>query len=479
MVHIDEHKLEMYVLGATEVLSERVPIEDHLRDCPGCRALAEAIAGYYREADRVFSEHTPPAEGRPEFHPTVVHTSIREGGHRAVDRSPIPNTRLDRLVRFARRRPVAAGAASLGITGVMALGVSLLLHSPFRDWNPAYVHLNPGANTFEVYNKDNALIRSLPTREASVWLENDKRQGSRSSIVADLNHDGRNEIVTTVTFDWEENSAPGSLRVFSSELKLLHEVRIGHPVNFLSAGYNGIFPVNLFLEGAYGTDGGEALLAVGANGRSPWVMSRFDNECRLMGEFWHFGNLPAVIACTLPGDQRKLVLLAGINDVNDTQGESFPVILVVDPAKISGVTESVGTRGFGMPPSQAEVMYIRIPHDDVSRALNHKGLITHVYLQPYPGGDRLTCSYQSADKPPFAEYSFVFSTDMRITDIKPSDFTREAFRELVRAGRLRGSLDQAFLSRLAQGIRYWDGQGWSAACVRVARQDVTNLPTGP
>jgi len=351
-----------------------------------------------------------------------------------------------------------------------AFGVSLLLESPSTDKNPSYVHLNPASNTFEVYNREDGLLKIMPSKWVPAAIEQERRTGYPLSVVTDLNGDGRNEIVTRMVFDRDTEPDFRLIRVFSPDLKILHEVTIGRAVTFNGVEYHGAMPVTHNMAGAFGGGETKEILAAGTNGRSPCVLSRFDNECRLLGEFWHFGNLPVVREVSLPPDTGRLILLAGVNDVHDARWESFPVIIVIDPRRISGITESVGTRGFGMAPSDAEVMYIRLPRDAVSRALNHKGLVTYMSPLSYRDGNRYSFRYQSDDAEPFADYDFIFSTDFRFVTVKTSDRTRQVYAALVNAGKLTGSLDDAFLANLAHGVRYWNGSAWREECVRVAKR---------
>ncbi len=47
MQHIDEHIIELYVLGSELVEERRDEIERHFAECHGCRALADQIQAFY------------------------------------------------------------------------------------------------------------------------------------------------------------------------------------------------------------------------------------------------------------------------------------------------------------------------------------------------------------------------------------------------------------------------------------------------
>ena len=51
MVHIGEHILELYVLGAREVEGRKPEIEAHSDECAGCKTLTEMITLFYQETE--------------------------------------------------------------------------------------------------------------------------------------------------------------------------------------------------------------------------------------------------------------------------------------------------------------------------------------------------------------------------------------------------------------------------------------------
>jgi len=51
MTHIDEHTLELFVLGAKEVQRRKKTIEAHLKKCEGCRTLVRTMTEFYANAE--------------------------------------------------------------------------------------------------------------------------------------------------------------------------------------------------------------------------------------------------------------------------------------------------------------------------------------------------------------------------------------------------------------------------------------------
>ena len=50
MTHIEEHILELYVLGSGKVEGRRDEIETHLKSCAMCRSLVNEMRSFYSEA---------------------------------------------------------------------------------------------------------------------------------------------------------------------------------------------------------------------------------------------------------------------------------------------------------------------------------------------------------------------------------------------------------------------------------------------
>jgi hypothetical protein len=315
------------------------------------------------------------------------------------------------MIRWGQRHPIISGAGILGFValGLFALGV--FLKSPFRDTNPAFVLLNPPQNQFEVYNKENEKVASIPSRWISHWVFREHQSGMSFSRVTDLDHDGRNEIITAVTFDEDVAGGRRPIRVFGSDMVLRHKYFFGRPIRFGSTDYHGDFLPEYLVVDNFSGRGNSDILIGGPNGRSPNLVVRLDADCNLKGEYWHFGNLHVFKEITLTNGQQKVLVLAGSNDVDDARGESLPVIVVLDPSRIAGQTESVGTPGFGLTPSPAEIYYINIPRDGIARALHTKAGAFLMNPEPNNEGERLVFDNILDTNLPDARFEYVFTKE--------------------------------------------------------------------
>jgi hypothetical protein len=385
---------------------------------------------------------------------------------------PIPvksETRLARFQYFARRHPVATGAGSFAVMATLVLLVSFVLKPPSRDPNPAYVHLNEAQNTLEVYNRDDEKLWLLPVADGRYVASAEYLPNIYLTQVADLNGDEKNEVITAVPYAGDRPRRLNSLHVFDAGKKLLTEKKLGEAVHFLQARYSENFNINNVLVDDFDGNGKMEILVSVANERSPFFLIRLDAEGNEIGQYWHFGHLRGVYLADLNNDGRKEIILCGINDVLDDTNESFPVIAVLDPAKMMGKTEAVGSRGFGFLPSQAELYYIRMPRVEMTNLLNAEAAMKYMR----PGRDEnLIFYYESSTADHVPIFDYTLTKDMRVTEVKSNEATFRLNDRLVQEGKTLVKMDSAYFENLKTGVKYWDGKEWRNEVVQVEHGEV-------
>jgi hypothetical protein len=165
---------------------------------------------------------------------------------------------------------------------------------------------------------------------------------------------------------------------------------------------------------------------------------------------------------------KKVLVLGGVNDLEDEKGASYPVIIVLDPTKLKRKIESVGTPGFGFSLSQAELYYIRLPESDLSEALNAKCRVLSMVHTQYNHEDGLSFWVRGDSEGEIPIFQYFFSKrDMSVLGVKGEDHTSRVYADLVQQGRLSGTIDQQYLDGLKEGVRYWDGRDWQRQPVQV------------
>ncbi len=357
-----------------------------------------------------------------------------------------------------QQRPIASVVTSLSLVGAITIAIAYTVTNLFEDKNPTYVHYNTNAGMMEVYNKENAKLWEMPSDFLAGAKEGDEKVNMRSTIVSDLNGNGKNLVVSTVRMADEMQGS--SLKIIDGKKTVIAniEYRARH-VQFrdkqYDAQYNALRPI------VARTGKTKSILVIAINGRSPCVVTRYDALGHVLGEYWHFGNFAAGYAVDLNTDGNDELVLIGTNDAGPDQADNSPVIVVLDPSKIIGESESSLTRGFGFPVSQAELYYIRLNLDEVC----------HVF-QSYPVMEKLqstsenvlrfaTSAYGPGRGLTFPNFEFIFDKHLNPVEVKSDDPTVYEVERLKKEGKTRLLLDTAYLEKIKQAVRCWDGEKWA------------------
>ena len=469
MKHIDEHTLDLYVLGAPEVSGRRREIEAHLKKCMGCKALADHFSQYYHQAGTELQLHrlTPLAGDRSIMRGEANATALYEASWGPIRQSP--RTRLDLFRQFARRHPLAAGTGSFVALTIVA-GLAILLSISIRkDTNPEYYHLNLGQEMFEVYNREHQMLWQIPAPGLSGVEKIEREHGNFLSKIVDLDGDGKNEVITAIPSLGSDHGKANVLQVFSSGGTIIKTVEFGEAVQFRGAQYHGRdFGAYAILVEDFAGSGAKEIIVAAASGRSPFLVERFDASGRLMGEYWHFGTFYGVYAEDLKQDGKKEVILCGVNDAAPLTEGVFAPIVVLDPTKIVGKTESLGSPGFGFTPSSAEVYYLRLPQSDINEASHSKAWVTSMRPVRWDTLEALSFWQYGTAPQDLPMFEYIFSRNMSLLAVKSEDRTIKLRDSLVETGVLKGRIDATYLDRLKEGVKYWNGKEWTKEVTEIS-----------
>jgi hypothetical protein len=451
MHHPAEHTIELYVLGAREVASQGDAVRAHLLECAGCRSSEERFRAVYLEMERVHGELQA---GRSGTVPAVIHRKVGmepfyDPEHVSVE--PIRRSFLYRLRIFPRVHPLATAGGGIvalaALAGVVAMTLNVFSPPP----SPSFVHLNPEQNLIDVYGKDNTKLWSLPALALGRWEEESNSHRTSRIEVADLNGDGTGEVVTTAPLAGTK-SHQALVRAFNSRHALMFEREIGRPLEFRGARYTermDAWPL-VIVQDSSGK--GAEIFVAASGGRSPSVISRLDAKGSILGEYWHFGTLDGLFAFDLDGNGGKEVIASGTNDINDVLGDpdkSQAVFIVIDPLKLVGLKESRATRGFGFSTSDAERTYIRLPRTDMERALQNSN---GVRMIERTADSLLLVKVDNGNLTAPVIFDYFFSNSLRLVSVKSNDVNATVHARLRREGKIRGTLDEAYLRRLGDEV---------------------------
>jgi hypothetical protein len=479
MTHIDEHTLELFVLGAKEVQRRKKTIEAHLKKCEGCRTLVRTMTEFYANAE---SHRKSQPQSKPlSDSQTLIrsHTEIEPtyDPYYSTFKTPVParmpRTFLQHVFSYARQNPIKSVIGSFALFVGLALIFNFTLKTIFKDANPAYAILSERNSALEVYNREDEKLWQLFQPQIKTTIGVDDKWGISHTEVADLNGDGRNEVITTLPLPAENDGRAKALRVYDAERKLVIEKKFENTmINFLSNRYETSFEFSSILVDGFGGEGRKEIFASVDNGRSPWFLARLDAKGQTIGRYWHFGHCLGVYAIDLNNDGRKEIILSGVNQVSDLQLKQFVVVAVLDPQKIIGDVEATATRGFGFGRSDAEIFYIQIPASDMVGAL---GQTQNISLISSTDEQQLRFRTSSSAPDGFPQFEYIFSKDMQVRDVKYADQDVLLHARLKKEGKIHSIFNRAYLENLKQGVRYWNGKEWRKEVTKV-KHDVKTTP---
>ena len=167
----------------------------------------------------------------------------------------------------------------------------------------------------------------------------------------------------------------------------------------------------------------------------------------------------------------ELFSAAGINDAADTAGGSFGMIIILDPARILGRTQSNLTPEFGLPPSDAELYYVRLPLTDMEAATGYRGGVHQLTALGEP-----TLSFDYGQEALGIGFNYEFDGAMAVRSVRINTGTEVSHRRLREEGKIASELNLAYAEDLKRGVRYWDGQRWVDHPVRI-RGAAAGVPT--
>lgn len=478
MHHIDEHTIELYVLGSELVKDRREEIEAHLEKCCGCRSLADQMEAFYHQAEEELGAHTQPDK---EMRTALVraHTTLEPYYEPFVPPVPYrPNAFIGKFSYFVRRHPVTAGVGSFTMMAILALMIFLIPNKKSTDKNPSYPILDPVSGSLAIYNKDHDMLWSIPSIILTGANTDQLLPWYKFINIFDINEDGRNEIITALPLG-NQNDYTDTLRIISAEKEILFQKTFDKEIQFLGTHYNKHWTISDIYCGKVETNEESEIFVLTNNGRSPYILVRLNKEGDVIGNYVHYGAQRMFVMENRA--REKEIFLCGQNDIGEKDSLGYPVLIVLDPEKINGKTESSCTPGFGLETSKAEQYYIKFPLTDLNYIWKANGCSEKISVIQFNNNNAYDIvvggSYNSN---PIFEY--ILSDDMGVLDVKYSSETLKLRQKLIADGKIKGTFSNAYLDNLKNGVRYWDGKEWRKEVTMVnhsvvdGHQTVARLP---
>lgn len=451
--------LELFILNAPSVAGRRAEIEAHLHGCAGCRLQVERMEAFYKRVENLeHAEGEGVADHMLARRPDAILRRYQQE-HRGLVMPERP--RLAQVGEFMRTHPFISGGSV--VVGLAILSIAaFLISNNTHDRNPSIVHINPEQGMIEVFNREKEQLWRLP----GVNLQQAQdplffRQSQRAGAV-DIDDDGTSEVLLCLSLAAPAGQENDGFSILNADKSVHAYVSFKRTIKYKGLDYPKELSPSAFVV-RQSMKGRSDIYVSALNPRSPMVLARLNAGGEVLGEYWHFGHMPLLLLADVDGDEKEEVILGGVDDTEDNSGGRFPVVVILDPEQIAGVTESPSTKGFGKETSVAEKYHIRFPVSDLEMAINAPGTVANMNQLTYNGQQAVSFWVSQRLNGEMAlSFEYIFSTKLQILDVRSSGPSEILHGRLVREGKLFGKIDSNYLDNLKRGVRYADGHGWSS-----------------
>lgn len=473
MKHIDEHILELYILRDEKTLLKKSSIEKHLRECAGCRELAEKMLIHYNDVEQELQNPLPPRNDVTSI--VRIHETTPELWHKPNLSVPAKWSFVEQLTpvalqmfwlsvgRMISQRPVASTVGTIALLGFIVLIRNFNIDEPIKDDHPQYARYSLNSK-LEVYNKENDLLWELPGSNLVALQQREVRCKYSTTEVVDLNGDGKNEILTIAALGQETKSY--SLNALNSHGTIYKSFSITDKrIHFRQLDYNTAFTIdgfNVFRNSKNDLN----IFILASNGRSPSVIMRLDSSFNVIGRYWHYGAITGMTIKMEPITHKILLIVTGVNDVQDMDTNGFPVLILLDPDKLNGEVESTATTGFGFGESICELNYVQFPKTDMETALNVR---TTAFINDIINNSHFSIVVEgNRNEENTFSFEYIFSlNNINIQEVKFNAPTEMTHRKLFKENKINSKFDENYLEDLKRNVNYWDGIQWQPNPIKV------------
>jgi hypothetical protein len=464
MKHIDETTLELFALRSPEIDAQRSPIEQHLRECAGCRELYDAIASFYVDVrDDLTSTENLPAVRKVDL-PMPNRVGLEQyhdiAGGEMISSAPF------RAARWVVRHPyAAAGGSAVGLGLIAALSILALLpkNATPKDINPT--HADFQGEMMLVKNKYGETIDEIKIGAQEVSRS---KSGVRQvTDFQDVDGDGVNDVL------WIEDPPTGIAASSIVSCKSLSKGRVlwadtltrkvGFPLQPQIQSVD--WHASWLRGGDFENDGKmEVYVLTDHFGFFSNVLLKLDAKSgKELGSYLNPGGLGDINIFDIVSEGRNEIILAGTNNAFDEA-----CIVILDPRFITGHAPTQGDYVVqGIPPG-LERAYIRIPRTLLAGAVTGRVRWNSAGIESFnPREKSFTVrivdlnANDSNGQAISASYYVSFNERLEPTVVNTGDDWDAIARKLYKEHRIPFMPDQRYLETFVKKIQYWDGDNWT------------------
>jgi hypothetical protein len=264
-------------------------------------------------------------------------------------------------------------------------------------------------------------------------------------LFRDLDGDGKKEILFAP--ETTGDSGGGDLFLFDSGGRQVWEFQSGQDVRIGPRDYPPNFSINLLDVQDFDADGRlEILIGTHCFNESPTRIVLLDLKKNVLGEYWHFGQLPDYAMGPVgPKGKSEIVFVGQNNEFG------CPILLVLDPLQMRGCSPQSPASAFAGKEKGTERCYIRFPNTEIDRLRMPRGTLSFIKLQANGHFLLQTRSQLRVD----------FDPSFQSPQIIPTDNFSMAFDKAYNEKLIDHPFERkAFSAAYLAQIRYFDGRSW-------------------
>jgi hypothetical protein len=331
-----------------------------------------------------------------------------------------------------------------GLLGVAAVAVAVII-ALIRSHSPGVSGAVPvetavlASTQLKAFGARGNLLWERPLGELTKSMRSDAigpmKAGdywrSDTTIVADMNGDGANDVVAVVTtaMPWNDQ-----VLVFDGRGNELWRFAPGRPLTWGERRFDNHYVVN-WVMGPVLVDGRRLLVVSASNEFFPCQITLLDSGTGTMvGEFWHPGMLESGLISDVDSDGRPDLVLGGFNNPGPGSGRPVLAVLSLPFGRVSSQDEAPFFPALPHP----EDRYYVFPSVDVLELVNRPFGVSQLY---FDSPDRLHAVVSVGRRfNTMPQLHYQLSPALAVLGVEPCDLFRGAHLDFQHRGLLNHAL---------------------------------------
>jgi hypothetical protein len=444
--HYSEEAIALFALGEKFPDSKRKEFFDHLEACFSCKQLYEEMSEYYEAADKpelllVSGEEkdTNKQDLKPQYKSSFFSALASSNYY-------VPA----KWVSFVFRQPVLSGGGFLFVVALIALALNF--KALVKDNNPVSYKIDDKDGEILFFNKNKELLwKLLISDNVNVkYGENENMFQVNKTLLADLNNDNINEIITSHVF--RENSENRSyLYVYNYKGDLIGKKDFPESPIWRGDKYPSIYASGQLILNPDCNEKNPDFFVVYNSHNAPGRILRLNKDLNIVGELWHRGHFDHIYAFKNEIYNKNLMFLCCLDDLMHNA-----TLVIIDPDKLYGKNELGSTYGYNYGLSPAVLFEIQFPETDVIKTLGERESTT--FIQNFKECYQVFVGIRNPTED--RSLLFYFTKDFKLITVRTGSGYQNVQNRLFEEGKVKEKWSSSYQKKLMDGVRYWNGKEW-------------------